>query len=58
MAATAAMDKGYDVGPVYEGCAERDCLPIIPLRKTGAVKAGKHLPPECKHGTWKFAGSD
>jgi hypothetical protein len=58
MAATAAMDKGYDVGPVYEDCADRDCLPIIPLRETGAVKAGKHLPPECKHGTWKFAGSD
>jgi len=58
LAATAAMDKGYDVGPVYEDCADRDCLPIIPLRKTGAVKAGKHLPPECKHGTWTFAGSD
>lgn len=58
MAATVAMDKGYDNGPVYEDCAERDCLPIIPLRETGAVKAGKHLPPECKHGTWKFAGSD
>jgi hypothetical protein len=58
MAATAAMDKGYDVGPVYENCAERDCLPIIPLRKTGAVKAGKHLPPTCSHGEWKFAGSD
>jgi len=58
MAATAALDKGYDVGPVYEDCADRDCLPIIPLRETGAVKAGKHLPPECKHGTWTFAGSD
>lgn len=58
MVATAAMDKGYDVGPVYEDCADRDCLPIIPLRETGAVKAGKHLPPECKHGTWTFAGSD
>lgn len=58
MAATAAMDKGYDVGPVYEDCADRDCLPIIPLKETGAVKAGKHLPPKCKHGTWKFAGSD
>jgi hypothetical protein len=55
LAATVARDKGYDVGPVYEDCAERDCLPIIPLRETGAVK---HLPPECKHGTWKFAGSD
>lgn len=58
MAATAAMDKGYDVGPVYEDCAERDCLPIIPLRETPAVKRGDHLPPTCKHGTWTFAGSD
>lgn len=58
MVASAAMDKGYDIGPVYEDCADRDCLPIIPLRETGAVKAGKHLPPECKHGTWTFAGSD
>ncbi|MBW8017972.1 MAG: transposase [Planctomycetes bacterium] len=58
MAATAAMDKGYDVGPVYENCAERDCLPVIPLRETGAVKAGKHLPPTCSHGIWKFGGSD
>jgi hypothetical protein len=58
MAATAAMDKGYDVGPVYDACAERDCLPIIPLRETGAVKAGKHLPPSCEHGTWTFGGSD
>ncbi len=58
MAATAAMDKGYDVGPVYEDCAERDCLPIIPLRRTPAVKRGDHLPPTCSHGEWKFAGSD
>jgi hypothetical protein len=58
MAATAAMDKGYDVGPVYENCAERDCLPIIPLRQTPAVKRGDHLPPICSHGTWTFAGSD
>lgn len=58
MAATAAMDKGYDVGPVYEGCAERDCLPIVPLRQTPAVKRGDHLPPTCSHGEWKFAGSD
>jgi len=58
LADTAALDKGYDVGPVYEACAERDCLPIIPLKETGAVKAGKHLPPSCEHGTWTFAGSD
>jgi hypothetical protein len=58
MAATVAMDKGYDMERVYSECAERDCLPIIPLKETGAVKAGKHLPPSCEHGEWCFAGSD
>lgn len=58
MAATAAMDKGYDSGPLHAACAERDCLPVIPLRETGAVKKGEHLPPLCDHGEWKFAGSD
>ena len=58
MAATAAMDKGYDLGRVYDDCAERDCLPLIPLRQTTAVKRGEHRPPECQHGVWKFAGSD
>lgn len=58
MAATAAMDRGYDSGPLHAACAERDCLPVIPLRETGAVKKGEHLPPLCDHGTWTFAGSD
>jgi hypothetical protein len=58
MAATVAMDKGYDLQRVYDDCAERDCLPIIPLRQTTAVKRGEHRPPICKHGTWTFAGSD
>lgn len=58
MAATAAMDKGYDTGPVHDECAERDCLPIIPLKQTPGVKQGKHLPPTCSHGEWMFAGSD
>jgi len=55
---TAAMDKGYDIERVYNECAERACLPLIPLRATGAVKRGDHLPPTCQHGRWKFAGSD
>lgn len=55
---TAAMDKGYDVGRVYAECAERNCLPLIPLRATTAVKRGDHRPPSCPHGTWTFAGSD
>jgi hypothetical protein len=58
MAATAAMDKGYDNNRVYEECAERDCLPLIPLRQTTAVKRGEHRPPECEHGVWTFAGAD
>jgi hypothetical protein len=58
MAATAALDKGYDTGPVHDDCAERDCLPIIPLKQTPGVKRGDHLPPTCSHGEWTFAGSD
>ncbi len=58
MAATGALDKGYDNNRVYAECMERDCLPLIPLRQTTAVKNGEHLPPICSHGTWKFAGSD
>jgi hypothetical protein len=52
------LDMGYDLTPVYEGLESRDCHPVIPLRETPAVKAGKHRPPTCEHGTWTFAGSD
>ena len=58
LAATAAMDKGYDNGKVHGECAERDCLPVIPLKETSTVKRGEHLPPTCSHGEWKFAGAD
>lgn len=58
IADTAAMDMGYDITRVYGECAERDCLPVIPLRRTDGVKRGDHLPPACKHGVWTFAGSD
>jgi len=58
MAATAALDKGYDNNRVYAECMERDCLPLIPLRQTTAVKNGEHKPPTCEHGEWKFAGAD
>ena len=55
---TAALDKGYDVGPIYDGCEARDVRPIIPLRQTTAVARGDHKPPTCEHGDWRFAGSD
>jgi hypothetical protein len=58
MATTVAMDRGYDSPRMHDGCAERDCLPIIPLRQTPGVKRGDHLPPSCSHGAWAFAGSD
>jgi hypothetical protein len=57
-AETCALDKGYDVERVYGECEDRDIRPIIPLRETLAVKAGKAGPPTCEHGTWRFAGSD
>ena len=52
------MDMGYELTPVYEGFEARGCHPVIPLRETPAVKAGKHRPPTCEHGEWTFAGSD
>lgn len=55
---TCAMDKGYDVTRVYDECAERDTLPVVPIRQTTAVKRGDHLAPTCEHGTWRFAGAD
>ena len=58
MAATAALDKGYDNNRVYDECMERDCLPVIPLRQTPDVKRGDDAPPSCEHGAWTFAGSD
>ncbi len=58
MAATVAMDRAYDAGRVHDECAERDCLPLIPLKTNPAVRRGDHLPRTCDHGTWKFAGSD
>jgi hypothetical protein len=57
-AETCALDKGYDVSPVYEALEDRDCRSIIPLRQTPAVVKGDDKPPTCGHGTWTFAGSD
>jgi len=54
----AILDRGYDVTPVYEACEARSIHPVIPLRETLAVKAGKAAPPKCEHGSWTFAGSD
>jgi len=55
---TCALDMGYDNNRVYDECEDRDVRPIIPLRETVGVKRGEHRPPECEHGTWRFAGSD
>jgi len=58
MAATAALDKGYEIERIHSECMERDCLPLIPLKQTPDVKRGDHRPPECQHGVWTFAGAD
>jgi Transposase DDE domain/Transposase domain (DUF772) len=55
---TAIMDKGYDTGPIHDGCMDRDVCPVTALRKTERVKRGEHKPPSCEHGTWTFAGAD
>lgn len=58
MAATAALDKGYDIQRIHSECMDRDCLPLIPLKQTPDVKRGEDRPPCCEHGDWTFAGSD
>jgi hypothetical protein len=58
LAEIAVMDMGYDHEVIYTECERRGCHPIIPLRETPAVKAGKHRPPVCEHGEWTFAGAD
>jgi len=55
---TCVMDKGYDTEPIHAACEARNVRPIIPLKETGSVKAGKHRPPNCEHGAWTFAGAD
>lgn len=57
-AQVAILDRGYDTEALYSLLESRDIRPVIPLRQTPAVKAGKHNPPSCEHGTWTFAGSD
>ncbi len=57
-AETTALDMGYDTEAIHAACEDRECRPIIPLKQTPAVKAGKASPPSCEHGTWTFAGSD
>jgi hypothetical protein len=41
-------DRGYDVAPFYEACESRDMRPVVPLRETPFVKAGKAAPPSCE----------
>jgi hypothetical protein len=54
----AIMDKGYDSGPIHDGCMDRAIAPITPLIQTGRVKRGEHKPPTREHGEWTFAGAD
>ena len=58
MPGVLVLDRGYDTEKGYETVEGYGIRPVVPLRKTPAVKAGKHNPPSCEHGTWAFAGSD
>ena len=40
----AILDRGHDTESLYSLLEGRDIRPVIPVRKTPAVKAGKHLP--------------
>ncbi|MCA1680394.1 MAG: transposase, partial [Actinobacteria bacterium] len=55
---TAIMDKGYDNGPIHNGCMDRGICPVTPLRQTPAVVRGDHRPRCCEHGEWTYAGTD
>jgi hypothetical protein len=52
------LDRGYDAEIIYTEAEKRHMRPVVPLRQTPAVKAGKDKPPACDHGEWTFAGSD
>lgn len=54
----AVADRGYDVAPFYGECEGRGIRPVVPLRETPVVRAGKAAPPSCEHGAWTFAGAD
>ncbi|MGH3222464.1 MAG: transposase [Streptosporangiaceae bacterium] len=57
-AQVAVLDKGYDGQPMHDVCESRGIRPVIAIKETPAVKAGKHKPPSCDHGEWTFAGAD
>jgi transposase len=57
-ASTCALDKGYDLQPLYRDLEALDCVPVSPLRETPDVKRGDHRPPSFEHGEWRFAGAD
>ena len=54
-AQVAILDRGYDTEALYTLLEGRGIRPVIPLRQTPAVKAGKHKPSSCEHGEWTFA---
>jgi hypothetical protein len=54
----AVAGRGYDVAPFYGECEGRGIRPVVPLRETPFIKAGKVAPPSCEYGTWTFAGAD
>jgi hypothetical protein len=54
--ATAIMDKGYDNGPIHDGCMDRGISPVTPLRQTPAVVRGDHKPRCCSTANGRSLG--
>ena len=50
---TAAMDKGYDYENIHKTCEQHGALPVIAMRSNSWTKY-----PDCRHGSWEFAGAD
>jgi hypothetical protein len=48
--ATVAMDMGYDNSRIYAACAERNVVPIIPIRKNQGHRESSILP---KSDEWR-----
>ncbi len=41
---TAIMDKGYDVGPIHDGCMDRGVCPVTSLKESSRTERGEHKP--------------
>ena len=53
----AIMDKGYDNGPIHDGCNARGVCLVTPLRRPRPSSVATK-PRVREHGEWTFARVD